>query len=61
METDLKSYRSEFVPVSCNQGLSFLPLKIAFGPNADLHMSRTKCRIMLLYETGFAIYFRGQL
>ena len=22
METDLKSYRSEFVPVSCNQGLT---------------------------------------
>ena len=22
METDLKSYRSEFVPVSCNQGLN---------------------------------------
>ena len=26
---------------------------------ADL--SRTKCIIMLMYETGFAIYFRGQL
>ena len=22
METDLKSYRSDFVPISCNQGLS---------------------------------------
>ena len=36
-------------------------LKIAFGSNADLHMSRTKCIIMLMYETGFAIYFRCQL
>ena len=39
METDLKSYRSEFVPLSCNQGLKLNTL-----PQCDFAKVILKCR-----------------
>ena len=58
METDLKSYRSEFVPVSCNQGLRGSEGHFIMQQISDIAKMGEDCQLKINAIPLYGIYAR---